>query len=463
MAKNNVLLQFVIFGCFLLTSTGVHAQDKKVLDDYLLRWVRYYWTCSATCPAIRTKIQYLINQGANPNAESIEHKTPIIYAVEIGSHHTKENLKLVSLLLQNGADPNFKTPNGQYPGRTALMLASRFFNNRGEILTSIVRELVLYKADVNAQDNDGFTPLIVMAGARQPQSIQVLLDNGADVNHLTKDGKFALSVAIDQGDADTVRLLLDHGADTSMKNERGLSMLNLATVYNNKEVQDLLLNNKKNIDLDSTWAAIREKNSDLLKKMIEAGADVNALEPIRNGISIGGRNCLLIEAAYNNDIDSVKVLLEHGADIDKKGYMDKTAFLEAVELGYLDIADLLIEKGADMQDHFTGNWNGLPVAAQKGYLEIVKKMVEKGSPVDSRGDINESSATALMLAAQAGHLDIVKFLVEHGADINATSHDFPGDDYAQIFIGTPLDWAQKGGHQDVVDYLISKGAKPLAH
>ena len=81
MIKKNLILSFFIGGCFLLSSSQVHAQDKKVLDGYLLRWARHYWTCTSTCPAIRDKIQQLIDKGADPNAVSAEHKTALIYAV----------------------------------------------------------------------------------------------------------------------------------------------------------------------------------------------------------------------------------------------------------------------------------------------------------------------------------------------------------------------------------------------
>ena len=128
----------------------------------------------------------------------------------------------------------------------------------------------------------------------------------------------------------------------------------------------------------------------------------------------------LIIAAHNGHLNSVKILLRYGADIETRGT--------------LKIKDQVIEGCTPL-------W----AAAVTGFLDVVKLLIEQNADVDGR---TQTGSTPLRAAAHEGHLDVVRCLVESGADLNAQMNE--GD--------TPLMVACYFGHLSVVTYLINKGA-----
>ena len=129
----------------------------------------------------------------------------------------------------------------------------------------------------------------------------------------------------------------------------------------------------------------------------------------------------LIIAAHNGQLNSVKILLSYGADIETRGT--------------LKIADQVVEGCTPL-------W----AAAGFGRLDVVKLLIERNAAVDGR---TSTGSTPLRVAAHQGHLDVVRCLVESGADVNTRNYNEES---------TPLMVACNNGHLSVVTYLIDKGA-----
>jgi hypothetical protein len=70
-----------------------------------------------------------------------------------------------------------------------------------------VRELLEKGADVNAKNNDGWTPLHDAAGHDHVDFARLLVENGADVNAKNNDGKTPIDIAREKGHNDIVKLL----------------------------------------------------------------------------------------------------------------------------------------------------------------------------------------------------------------------------------------------------------------
>ena len=143
-------------------------------------------------------------------------------------------------------------------------------------------------------------------------------------------------------------------------------------------------------------------------------------------------NKALQEACENGNLNQVKYLVEHGADITVN---NNEAIQWAAKKGYLDVVKYLVEHGADV---ITNNNQALRWAAQAGHLDIVKYLVDDllFDGVDITADNNYS----IIWASEGGHLDVVKYLVEHGADVTAKNNE-------------ALQLAVQEGHLDVVKYL----------
>ena len=169
----------------------------------------------------------------------------------------------------------------------------------------------------------------------------------------------------------------------------------------------------------------------------------------------------LIIAARNGHLNSVKILLGYGADIEARGTLKIgneviggcTPLWAAAAIGHLDVVKLLIERNADIEargtlkvkDHVIEGCTPLWAAAAIGLLDVVKLLIERNADVDGKTSTN---STPLRAAAHEGHLDIVRCLVESGADVNARNY----------FEATPLSPACYWGHLSIVRYLIDKGA-----
>ena len=123
---------------------------------------------------------------------------------------------------------------------------------------------------------------------------------------------------------------------------------------------------------------------------------------------------LLFDAARLGRDDMIPALLQAGADIaalDPKGY---TPLILASYHGHQATTALLLQHGApvDTQDHARGN-TALMGVAFKGYTQIAELLLDAGADAHSK---NFAGQTALMMAALFGHSAIVDLLVDRGSD-----------------------------------------------
>ena len=151
-------------------------------------------------------------------------------------------------------------------------------------------------------------------------------------------------------------------------------------------------------------------------------------------------------ATYHNKIETVKALIQEGANIDIQDDRLDNVVLYAGAEGNLEIVRLAIEAGADMK--ITNRYGGTALipAADRGHVEVVKELLTN-SDVDVN-HINRLHWTALLEAVILGdggekHQAIVQLLVEHGANLNI------GDENGI----TPLEHAEDRGFDEIVDIL----------
>ncbi len=124
------------------------------------------------------------------------------------------------------------------PGFTKLMYAA----GTGD-LPLLRREIV--SSDVNAQDESGWTALMVAAAAANPDAVSLLLKHGARADLVDKHGDFALLGAVTSASGkDTlniVRQLIDTGAQIDRSNPRGETALMWAARFGDAELVQILL------------------------------------------------------------------------------------------------------------------------------------------------------------------------------------------------------------------------------
>ena len=126
-------------------------------------------------------------------------------------------------------------PSTMSEGATALMLAA--FNGN----TELVELLLDKKANVNAADVAGRTPLMFGSSGPYDLTVELLLKRGAEVNVRDKVERFtALMFAAAEGNIAVVRVLLEHGADAEAVDVDGDTALSFARQKGHKEVAALL-------------------------------------------------------------------------------------------------------------------------------------------------------------------------------------------------------------------------------
>lgn len=105
---------------------------------------------------------------------------------------------------------------------TELMLAAHQNDEKA------VRALVAAGANINAQDDYGWSALRYAVRGRCMEAAQILIELGADVNLPSKSGRTPLMSAAGNGLSSMIRLLIHHGADTQLTNKGGQTAYDIA-------------------------------------------------------------------------------------------------------------------------------------------------------------------------------------------------------------------------------------------
>lgn len=187
-------------------------------------------------------------------------------------------------------------------------------------------------------------------------------------------------------------------------------------------------------------------------KLLDEGANANEATQCDLEMPEYESYTVLACAARNGKTDAVRLLLDKGADINKRwggyrfGFWNPTPLIFAAREGRTDTVKLLLDRGANfnLASDF-GGWKALTLAAGGGHNEIVKLLLDKGAPVN---ETNDNGLTPLIYAAGSGRLEAVKILLARGADINAQNLNGV----------TALSNAARYGRSEIVRLLVDSGA-----
>ena len=164
----------------------------------------------------------------------------------------------------------------------------------------------------------------------------------------------------------------------------------------------------------------------------------------------------LIIAAHNGHLNSVKILLRYGADIETRGTLKITneviegctPLWAAAVNGFLDVVKLLIERNAEVDGRTLTGSTPLRAAAHEEHLDVVRCLVESGADVNAR---NVEESTPLMVACHWDHLNTATYLINKGAFI----------DLQYVDGSTALHYTVQWGYFEIVTELLALGASQL--
>jgi len=195
----------------------------------------------------------------------------------------------------------------------------------------------------------------------------------------------------------------------------------------------------------AAWAAQPPR---VVTKLVNAQGEAIAPTP---PVSERGRELGrgLIEAIDEGYPDAIRRLVDAGADVNRYVPGDGTPLVVAARLGDVQTARLLMARGAAVDRAAPGDGSPLITAAAHGRLDMVKLLVGSGAKVNQYVPFDE---TPLINAARHGDLAVVGYLIDHGADPNLAvpSNNLPGE------MRSPLSMAADPA---VAQYLRSRGAR----
>ncbi len=263
-------------------------------------------------------------------------------------------------------------------------------------------------------------PLIDAIEKEDVQAVKELLANKTDANTADVFGHTALWTATEKNHTEIARLLLEAGADPNIKPkfENGSPFLN-AVRRKNKELIELLWAAKPDLTATDPWGntaliiAIENKDIELARQLIEAGADVNA----HNG-TLTPLMAALDKATFYPEIQEIIALLqEHKADINTPNKDGETALMKRAA-GATKTFKQVLDMGAEVN---LKDKNGLTALMHSASVpENVKLLLEKNADVNAQ---TEEGMTALIYAAAHGSVKAVQQLLQAKADANAKTKD----------------------------------------
>uniref|UniRef100_A0A3Q2PVX5 Ankyrin repeat and SOCS box containing 14 n=1 Tax=Fundulus heteroclitus TaxID=8078 RepID=A0A3Q2PVX5_FUNHE len=306
---------------------------------------------------------FLLEHGAQPDCQDQDKDSPLFVAIRSG------RTDLVKLLLLRGSNVNQVGCHGRRP----LHEASRLGN------VELVKVLLEAGARPDPRSNYGFTPLALAAQGGHLEVVEILLRKGADIFSQAHDEASVLYEASASGNPAVIRLLLEHGADANISNHTGHLPIHRASHRGHLESLKLLLPVTKMGEVNDSGisplhSAAAEAHADCIKVLLDAGYDPNyMLHPWIRRSYDDERKSALYFAVSNNDMASVKLLLEAGAMANQ----DPVKCLQvALRLGNYDLINLLLRYGANVNYYCRINTTHFPSALQYSLKdEVILRML----------------------------------------------------------------------------------------
>jgi ankyrin repeat protein len=358
--------------------------------------------------------QFLLDSGAEVN-RAYNVRTPLLLAAGRG------HKAMIELLLARGADVNARNENGQ----TGLHIAAQ------NGFQATAEALVAGKADVNVRTTkQKDTPLHQAVGAGHVAMVKFLLAKGADADAQSASGTTALMLVANRVSLEVLQVLLAAGAKPNLASESGFTALSIAAEKNNLEAVKALLAAKADPNGDAycpLTLAIHAKATEVLRALLEAGADANRAWHITWQVQVGSRGRLttygsgtdvplvtpLFVAIDEGNADAVKLLLAHKADPNSLGPDRLPLILQAARKPA--VLEALLAVGAKPNVDDGEGRTPLYIATEAGFAESVRLLLAHGADKE----IRPFGYTPLLFAVGNGKQKTAEVLLQGGADVNA--------------------------------------------
>ena len=393
--------------------------------------------------------------------KGVKRQTALHRAVEVGDKD------IVKLLLDRGVFLDIKDTYEKTP----LHYATKYGYQ------DIAKLLLKAGASPNLTDHNGYTAFEYVIKQGHKDIVKLLFEAGADPNLTDHIGQSLFREVIKQGDKSIIKLFIDSGVNIQGKDEYVMLILRDVILSGDKDIINLFLKNKANIDIlfyysirynqelveyllkqkglnpnkrydfgdfvdaggTFLYRAIIYGSQNTIKLLLEHGADPNT--------QIAKNHTAFNQAIYQRDTNTVKLLLAYKANPEIKNEYGKTALHQAIDTKNQDIIKALLEHGAQPNLKDNKGQTALHTAIVNGSKNTVKLILDYGAKPNLK---DNKGRTALHLSVDMGLIYIVKLLLEYGVDLNL--QDNKGR--------TALHKAIDIDYIYIVKLLLEYGAKP---
>lgn len=171
----------------------------------------------------------------------------------------------------------------------------------------------------------------------------------------------------------------------------------------------------------------------------------------------------ILKASSSGDVVAIQKLLRSNPRLASCRAISngETPLNEAAYAGHKTIAEILIDNGAQVNEKGFLEATPLHCATLKGHKDVVELLLAHGADVNA---IDGWALTALQRAAEKGQSDIALLLINKGADLNmAGGRGWDIEKHRENLNGesigwTPLHWAVGNHNKEIVELLLAKGA-----
>jgi ankyrin repeat protein len=386
-------------------------------------------------------------------------KVDIVYSDNIEIAARRKNEELVKLLMSHGEDINLAIRNlynrlrpedvkfledvKSSIERGQLSLPKR--NSNKVITTKSKGTLGLIKE--TPEDKKIRQKKVIRAIANDDlNSVKQMFENGLDPNELLVDDYTYLQEAIEDNNNDMTSLFLEHGA--KIDNEYG-RYIEMAARNKNKYIIKLLMWYGEDLNL-----AIKNKYGHLQEE------DLKFLKDLKSSLEKEETDNKFFTAIRNNDMKTVKQMIDNGLDINDFGPNTVTYLDAAVDSDNYDMVTVLLESGISFEDDKEMGAKLLLLAANHENMDIVYELIGYGADIDialNSEDITSKekeflksikSIITFFEAIIDDDIETVGEMLENGFDIETKWGNY-----------TPLGQAVDYQRYDIVKLLLENGAK----
>jgi ankyrin repeat protein len=241
--------------------------------------------------------------------------------------------------------------------------------------SSEIIRLINMGADVDAETNEGATPLVFAVSNNRAEAVSTLISFSPTIDKVTRNTETPLLIAVKNGNQEIAEMLLRAGADVNYADRHGATPLHYAALYGYLSLADMLLYYDASVDAKSNEGTTP-----------------------------------LLAAVWAGYTDVADLLTQRGANIeisDNEGY---TPFLMASYYGDTLLMDILYKKGANIYAVNKARFNALSLTIMRGEKSATEFLFKIG---DKWGSREKDIISPYEVAAKYRRNDIVNLLREN--------------------------------------------------